>query len=219
MTGRAYIVVNEEQEQEVLDKVYKKGKMWPSQDGRGNYWSPVPKYVEFPYVIVDCGKRLIWTNIDRLTDEEIIFDGRKEEKISEKYVVSQVFMNELVEWRDNHELQTTFISGSDLFHFPYKIVGWLKDTNTLFDNRNRLIAIIRWVNGEDVFEVEKPKKWVVRSKDRTEQGNYLYIYLIDSNGVKNVMTALTKDIATKFDTKEEAESWANAHQEVVEVEA
>lgn len=32
------------------------------------------------------------------------------------------------------------------------------------------------------------------------------------------MTGWTKHIATKFHTKEEAESWANAHQEVVEVE-
>ena len=136
----------------------------------------------------------------------------------DKMKISKEVYDELVEWRDNHELQTTFISGSDLFHFPNKIVGWLKDTNTLFDNRNRLIAIIRWVNGEDVFEIEKPKKWVVRSKDRTEQGSYLYIYLIDSNGVKDFMTGWTKDIATKFDTKEEAESWANAHQEVIEVE-
>ena len=132
--------------------------------------------------------------------------------------ISKEVYDALVKWRDNHELQTTFISGSDLFHFPNKIVGWLKDTNTLFDNRNRLIAIIRWLNGEDVFEVEKPKKWVVRSKECNEQGNYLYIYLIDSNGVKDVMTSWTKDVATKFDTKEEAESWANAHQEVIEVE-
>ena len=136
----------------------------------------------------------------------------------DKMKISKEVYDELVEWRDNHELQTTFISGSDLFHFPNKIVGWLKDTNTLFDNRNRLIAIIRWVNGEDVFEIEKPKKWVVRSKDRTEQGSYLYIYLIDSNGVKDFMTGWTKDIATKFNTKEEAQSWANAHQEVVQVE-
>ena len=37
MTDKAYIVANERQEREVLEKVYKKGKMWPSQDGRGNY--------------------------------------------------------------------------------------------------------------------------------------------------------------------------------------
>ena len=75
------------------------------------------------------------------------------------------------------------------------------------------------MSGANDFEVEKPNKWVVRSKECNEQGNYLYIYLIDSNGVKDVMTGWTKYIATKFDTKEEAESWANAHQEVVEVEA
>ena len=74
------------------------------------------------------------------------------------------------------------------------------------------------MSGANDFEVEKPKEWVVRSKECNEQGNYLYVYLIDSNGVKDFMTGWTKDIATKFDTKEEAESWANAHQEVVQVE-
>ena len=217
---KAYIVANEQQEREVLEKFEREGLKWKGLSQEPTQWLPTHDFIygtSFPYILF--GDDVVsWCSISELKDNyEIVFDGRKEEKISEKHVVSQVFMNELVEWRDNHELQTTFISGSDLFHFPYKIVGWLKDTNTLFDNRNRLIAIIRWVNGEDVFEVEKPKKWVVRSKERNEQGNHLYVYLIDSNGVKDSMTGLTKDIATKFDTKEEAKSWANSHQEVVEV--
>ena len=37
-------------------------------------------------------------------------------------------------------------------------------------------------------------------------------------GVKTVKTFYDIDNATHFDTKEEAESWANAHQEVIEVE-
>ena len=152
-------------------------------------------------------------------DEEIVFDGRKEEHMSEKYVVSQVFMDELEEWKNNL-VSSKRIYPEDIseLYSENVIRHWWQGDGGGTDANNRLIAIIRWVNGEDVFEVEKPKKWVVRSKDRTEQGSYLYIYLIDSNGVKDVMTSWTKDIATKFDTKEEAESWANAHQEVVKVE-
>ena len=223
MTDKAYIVTNEAQEREVLEKLEREGYVWVSGGEKPTEWSPSRWgndgyfFFKFPYALV-LNNGLSWTSYITEDNYDIVFDGRKEEQMSEKYVVSQEFMDELVEWRDNHELQTTFISGSDLFHFPYKIVGWLKDTNTLFDNRNRLIAIIRWVNGEDVFEVEKPKKWVVRSKERNEQGNHLYTYLIDSNGVKDFMTGWAKDIATKFDTKEEAENWANAHQEVIEVE-
>ena len=140
--------------------------------------------------------------------------------MSNKYVVSQEFMNELEEWKKRGNTDVYFVGSYDISMLPIDVIRWwdYPEINNSEQN-NRLIAIIRWVNGEDVFEVEKPKKWVVRSKEYNEQGSHLYIYLIDSNGVKDFMTAWTKDIATKFDTKEEAESWANAHQEVIEVEA
>ena len=143
--------------------------------------------------------------------------------MSDKYVVSQVFMDDLNEWKEAYITDTLdekyhYVSAGDLDQLPGMIKDWRIELNKPTEINNRLIAIIRWVNGEDDFEVEKPKKWVVRSKECNEQGNYLYVYLIDSNGVKDVMTGWTKYIATKFDTKEEAESWANAHQEVVEVE-
>ena len=86
-----------------------------------------------------------------------------------------------------------------------------------FECNNRLIAIIRWVNGEDVFEVEKPKKWVVRSKYSSEAGEHFYVMLFIGRGIKDATTLWGINNATKFDTKEEAESWANSHQEVVEV--
>ena len=80
----------------------------------------------------------------------------------------------------------------------------------------KFATIINWVNSEDVFEVEKPKKWVVRSKEKDSVGDYWYIQLTQdkkfSDGVCDLFGA------TKFDTKEEAESWANSHQEVIEVE-
>ena len=215
MANKVYIVVNEEQEQEVLDKVYKKGKMWPSQDGRGNYWSPVHKYVEFPYVIVDCGKRLIWTNIDRLTDEEIIFDGRKEEQMSDKYVVSQEFMTELKEWKQaNFSDDFMFVNGDTIYDFSEVVNNWWYAPLSDQEQNNRLIAIIRWVNGEDVFEVEKPKKFIVRSKESDIDNDYTYVYVTNS-GLQEA--SYNKSIATKFNTKEEAQEWANSHQEVVEV--
>ena len=140
----------------------------------------------------------------------------------DKMNISKEVYDALVEWREYMALNQSpdvFVNEYALSNLPKVIDDWWGDFRVdIKEANNRLIAIIRWVNGEDVFEVEKPKKWVVRSKECNEQGNYLYIYLIDRNGVKDVMTGWTKYIATKFDTKEEAQSWANSHQEVVEVE-
>ena len=67
---------------------------------------------------------------------------------------------------------------------------------------------------EDVFEVEKPKKWIVRSKEHDEGGHYQYVKAGDFDMSFNKYYI---DQATRFDTKEEAQEWANSHQEVVEV--
>lgn len=220
MKNKAYIVVNEQQEQEVLEKLERDGFTWfggdkPTENMPSNWF----KITIFPYVIFVGKNTVTWNLLSKLEDEKIVFDGRKEEHMSEKYVVSQEFMNKLEEWKAGLKIEGQYhVDDRDLFDIPVIIDDWWLNINTsALEQNNRLIAIIRWVNGEDVFEVEKPKKWVVRSKDRTEQGSYLYIYLIDSNGVKDIMTTWTKDIATKFDTKEEAESWANSHQEVREL--
>ena len=223
MTNKAYIVANEQQEREVLEKLEREGLKWKGFSEEPTQWLPTRDigYVDitFPYILF--GDDVVsWCSISELKDNyEIIFDGRKEENMSEKYVVSQEFMNSLKDWKKRGNTDVYFVGSYDLSMLPDYVKRWWNypEINN-FECNNRLIAIIRWVNGEDVFEVEKPKKWVVRSKDRTEQGSYLYIYLIDSNGVKDVMTGFTKDIATKFDTKEEADSWANSHQEVVQVE-
>ena len=132
-----------------------------------------------------------------------------------KYVVSQEFMNELEEWKRRGNTDVFFVGSYDISMLPDDIKRWWNypEINNLECN-SRLIAIIRWVNGEDVFEVEKPKKWVVRSKYVDSDGETTYINLVD-----NARAYFTNSIfiATKFDTKEEAQEWANSHQEVIEV--
>ena len=139
--------------------------------------------------------------------------------MSEKYVVSQEFMNELEEWKKRGNTDVYFVGSYDISMLPIDVIRWwdYPEINN-FEQNNRLIAIIRWVNGEDVFEVEKPKKWVVRSKDSSEADRHLYVRLDISYKVKDTTTLWGISNATRFDTKEEAESWANAHQEVVQVE-
>lgn len=94
---------------------------------------------------------------------------------------------------------------------------WVDDYVTIGESNKRLISIIRYMSGAYDFEVEKPKKWVVRSKDSNDVGEHRYLRVTYTFSI-NHAEAVSDVYATKFDTKEEAESWANSHQEVVEVE-
>lgn len=219
MVNKAYIVVNKEQEQKIISNLYDKRSMWPrSPDRNGNYWSPVHGYIEFPYVITDNGERLNWTNIEMLTNEEIVYDGRKENKMDKKIKIDEKTYKLLVEWRDSYKFK--FITSIDMFQFPKDVDNWLEDVNTLSKNRSRMIAIFEWLNGEDIFEVEKPKKWAVRDKVKDIDGDYWYVLVEKNYGVEYTSRHIPhSNNYTKFDTKEEAESWANSHQEVVEVKA
>ena len=142
--------------------------------------------------------------------------------MSDKYVVSQEFMNELEEWKEAYITDTLdekyhYVSAGDLDTLPGMIKDWWIELNKPTETNNRLIAIIRWANGEDVFEVEKPKKWVVRSKETDDDNDHWYVRLPNNIDVINDVVYYMSS-ATLFNTKEEAQSWANAHQEVVEVE-
>src|SRR5699024_6463233 len=136
----------------------------------------------------------------------------------------QEVMDELEKWKNNrivagHGAVYYYVGSTDISHLPVIVEDWWKGSGIeVSETNNRLIAILRWVNGEDVFEVEKPKKWVVRSKEVNDDGDKHYWKLLNLRGVLEVTSTFELRLATKFDTKEEAESWANAHQEVIEVE-
>lgn len=55
------------------------------------------------------------------------------------------------------------------------------------------------------------KKWIVRSMDKEPK----YKMVLDDTTSTNWYDV---DMATRFNTKEEAQEWANAHQDVIEVE-
>ena len=143
----------------------------------------------------------------------------------DKMKVSKEVYDELVEWREYMALNQSpnvFVNEYALSKLPKVIDDWWGDFRVdTKESNNRLIAIIRWVNGEEVFEVEKPKKWAVRSKGTDNDGDYRYVSVFDSYfGITYADSGKDKlEKATHFDTKEEAESWANSHQEVIEVEA
>ena len=220
MVDKAYIVANKQQEIEVLKKLERKGFFWlvginatdfvPSENSVFN------KFVSFPYPIIEK-EFIIWSTIEQLEDETIVYDGRKEEKM---YKVTQEFMNELITWRDDEDLDATsgknynYVNDNDLDELPAMVEGWWVDNQHPIERNNRLIAIIQWLNGEDVFEAEGSNKFVVRSERTDIDFDYQYIM------VEEGFTKLTyrSEYATKFDTREEAQEWANSHQVVVEID-
>ena len=219
MTDKAYIVANEQQEREVLEKLGKEAVTWWFSLKPASQFIP-SKYSPFPYGLKILGSYVVFASLDRLEGYEIVFDGRKEEHMSEKYVVSQVFMNELKDWKHDLILEDAFFVNQEAINNMPKIIKnwWVDDDVTIGESNKRLISIIRYMSGANDFEVEKPKKWVVRSKVISTEGSHLYVNVHSTLGIPDIMTLFRLKNATKFDTKEEAESWANAHQEVVQVE-
>ena len=215
MTNKAYIVANEQQEHEVLEILQANGFKWVI----GTY-SQFRPLTGFPYVIYesDTSNVLKSGRVPKLNvySTDVIYDGRKEEQMSDKYVVSQEFMNKLRDWKETLRLDNVlFIGRKALSNLPNLLDKWWRDGSvSVHESNNRLIAIIRWVNGEDVFEVDK---WVVRSDSKDSEGDYWYVSL-DGNEHNKANVGYDIETATRFDTKEEAEGWANAHQEVIEVE-
>ena len=129
-------------------------------------------------------------------------------------------MDELIKWRDDNGLETKTrymyeaVDGDDIQRIPDVIDIWWTMPSDSIERNNRLIAIVQWLNGEDVFEVEEPHKFIVRSDNPDEDGDYLYVEVLKS------LTSTSYSLldATRFDTREGAQEWANSHQVVVEID-
>ena len=222
-----YIIANKEQELDVLSKLEKEGFKW-SSNARPQDLLPSKEVfsdfgVDFPYTIAAYKDKIItWSSSLEDPKGKVVFDGRKEEKMTgvKKYKVTKEFIDELVAWRDERELDAT--SGSvfttvgtrDLDNLPNVAQRWRLDTNEPIERNNRTIAIIQWLNGESVFDVEKPHKFVVRTDTPDSGGDYWYVSV--NHGWLTTVCASPR--ATKFDTYEEAKEWASSHQVVVEVD-
>ncbi|WAX18225.1 hypothetical protein WC29P3_00046 [Weissella phage WC29P3] len=221
MTDKAYIVANKEQELDVLKKLQQNNLFWLNGAMPTNFvpskHSASMLFEQFPYIIVE-GDEISWINVKQLTDEEIVYDGRNEENM---YKVTQEFMNELIKWRDDNDLDTktsdgyVYVDGRNILNVTDVIDTWWIDPDDPIENNNRLIAIIQWLNGEDVFEVEETHKFVVRNDTLDYDLDYYYVQIFD--GVTDCVYSL--EGATRFDTLEEAQEWANSHQVVVEIDA
>lgn len=215
MTDKAYIVANKKQELDVLNKFEKEGLKWRSNRNPTEFF---PSDICLFPIVLFKGDCITWSYSVNLNIEEIVYDGRKEEKM---YKVTQEFMNELIKWRDQRHLDM----GNESYYATFKhqdlralngiVMEWQFEEDNPIERNNRLIAIIQWLNGEDVFEVEAQHKFVVRNDTLDYDGDYYYVQIFD--GVTD--RAFSLDGATRFDTREEAQEWANSHQVVVEIDA
>lgn len=217
MADKAYIVANEEQEIKILMEFERRGYRWiNTNENPISNGSLVGRELEdYPLFIGERieTKTIYWQDINQLTNEEIVYDGRKESKMK----ISKEVYDALVEWKKLRHPGNNSINAFDLMELSRKDEKWWQgiDTTKTTNTNNWLIALIRWASGEDVFAVEKPKQWIVQSKEIDDDNEHGYVYM---NAYGLVFNTYHIQDATKFDTKEEAESWANSHQEVVEVE-
>ena len=99
--------------------------------------------------------------------------------MAEKYVVPKEVMNAINNWKDKlgpvvEDFYTSM--QSDTF-----LSWWLEKADGNEEINNRLTALIRYVNGEEMFEVAKPK-YVVGTVYRDENDQPLFLELKDQYG-------------------------------------
>ena len=219
-----YIVINKEQELDVLKKLEQKGFKWGM--GRQNPTKYFPsnniRFDGFPYLIIAYEN---WTIAQTASFEDylcnVVFDGRKEEKMDKKYLVTQEFMNELIKWRDTRFLDATdddscytSVSINYLSELPCVVNNWRLENGNPIERNNCLIAIIRWLNGEDVFETQKTYKYYVAHTSSP------YLYFSMKKWYHSELPKYDSNSSEKkiFDTREEAEKWVIPGYEVVEID-
>lgn len=82
--------------------------------------------------------------------------------MDKKYTVTEEFMDDLVEWRDDRELDAidaknplAYVGTGDINNYvPDVVIEWWMSDESNIERNNRLIAIIQWLNGEDVFDID-----------------------------------------------------------------
>ena len=223
---KAYIVANKKQELDLLNKFEQDRFDWPGKrfewpnGEKPTGWLPSKKafskyHFSFPYTIVINEDNIITWSIDSEDyDGDIVFDGRNENDMN-KYLVTQEFMNELIRWRDENDLDVIIdVAPEELLELPVIIQSWQTLPTNLSERNNRLIAIIRWVNDEDIFETQKTYKYYVA------RDSYPIAYLSMKKMYHSEFPRYDSVFSEKkiFDTREEAEKWLIPGYKVEEID-
>lgn len=132
-----------------------------------------------------------------------------------KYKVTKRFMNNLNEWKQANFNDDFMLVNEDTIADFSEVIDnwWYSDLNDRERNK-RLVAIINWINGEDVFEIGTPI-YIVRFKGVGPSYNREYLN-VGSDGTPYI--TIGKAQATRFDDFEKASEWANKQFGVVEVD-
>ena len=129
-----------------------------------------------------------------------------------KYSIRQSIMYDLKNWRDDRRIYAEYgavLGWEDFQNEPERVQNWRLNTGSAIEANDRLIAIIKWLNGEDVFAVDVPS-YIVRKK-----GVRKYVNVEVEGGFELVDD---KRNATVFYRIEDAKEYENAIFEVVEVD-
>ena len=129
-----------------------------------------------------------------------------------KYSIKQSIMYDLKNWRDDRRIYAEYgavLGWEDFQNEPERVQNWRLNTGSAIEANNRLIAIINWLNGEDVFSLDKPP-YIVRKK-----GVRKYVNVEVEGGFELVND---KRNATVFYRLEDAKEYENAIFEVVELD-
>ena len=129
-----------------------------------------------------------------------------------KYSVRQSIMYDLKNWRDDRRIYAEYgavLGWEDFQNEPERVQNWRLNTGSAIEANDRLIAIIKWLNGEDVFAVDVPS-YIVRKK-----GVRKYVNVEVEGGFELVND---KRNATVFYRLEDAKEYENAFLEAVEVD-
>ena len=129
-----------------------------------------------------------------------------------KYSIRQSIMYDLKNWRDDRRIYAEYgavLGWEDFQNEPERVQNWRLNTGSAIEANDRLIAIIKWLNGEDLFAVDVPS-YIVRKK-----GVRKYVNVEVEGGFELVDD---KRNATVFYRIEDAKEYENAIFEVVEVD-
>lgn len=129
-----------------------------------------------------------------------------------KYSIRQSIMYDLKNWRDDRRIYAEYgavLGWEDFQNEPERVQNWRLNTGSAIEANNRLIAIINWLNGEDVFAVDVPS-YIVRKK-----GLRKYVNVEVEGGFELVED---KRNATVFYRLEDAKEYENAIFEAVELD-
>lgn len=131
-----------------------------------------------------------------------------------KYKVTEELMNELNKWKKTIKDNDLHVDEISLDDFPGLVDDWVFTENSVFETINRLITLMHFVNGEDVFEIGTPK-YILQRKGANLKRLREYIRINEYDGIE---IDYFKENATRFDDFAKASAWANKHFEVVEVD-